>query len=317
MRYILTTVLVVLAAIQMYADDNLRLVSSTPASTWVEAYPIGNSRIGAMIYWGIASDEIQLNEETFWSGSPYNNNNPEGVKHLGEIRRLIFEDKFSDAEKLINETYMTGINGMRYLPCGSLHLDFGDKGNATGYSRVLDLNNATATTRYTIDGVTYERTAFSPLNYNAIIVRLTASKPGALNFNAGYSSPLPVKVTAKNGTLVARSNGADHEGIKGCLREETRVKVVSDGKVSSKDGHVTVSDASEATFYITAATNFVNYKDVSGNETKKTISAIAAVAKVPYESLLAEHIKAYTAQFNRVSLLYPRHPTLPRHATAL
>ena len=305
MRYILTTVLVVLAAIQMYADDNLRLVSSTPASTWVEAYPIGNSRIGAMIYWGIASDEIQLNEETFWSGSPYNNNNPEGVKHLGEIRRLIFEDKFSDAEKLINETYMTGINGMRYLPCGSLHLDFGDKGNATGYSRVLDLNNATATTRYTIDGVTYERTAFSPLNYNAIIVRLTASKPGALNFNAGYSSPLPVKVTAKNGTLVARSNGADHEGIKGCLREETRVKVVSDGKVSSKDGHVTVSDASEATFYITAATNFVNYKDVSGNETKKTISAIAAVAKVPYESLLAEHIKAYTAHFNRVSLTLP------------
>ncbi len=316
MRHLITAI-IALITLQAYADDNLRLISSSPASTWVEAYPIGNSRLGAMIYGGVTSDEIQLNEETFWSGSPYNNNKPEGIKHLGEIRDLIFNDKFSDAEKLINETYMTGINGMRYLPCGSLMLDFADRGEATSYSRVLDLNDATVTTRYTIGDVTYERTAFAPLNHNAIIIRITASKPGALNFKAGYTSPLPVDVTADGATLVARSNGADHDGIKGCLREETRVSIISDGKISNEEKNVVVSNAAEATLYITAATNFVNYKDVSGNETEKTIKAIEAVEKVPYKTLLADHVKAYTDQFNRVSLSLPSKSTTADTRTRL
>ena len=305
MRKTILTIALLAVTFQSRADDNLRLVSSTPASTWVEAYPIGNSRLGAMIYGGVDSDEIQLNEETFWSGSPYNNNSERGLQHLDEIRGLVFDDKFSEAEKLIGETYFTGTNGMRYLPAGSLRLDFGDRGDATSYSRVLDLNDAVAITRYTIGDVTYTRTSFAPLNYNAIIIHITASRKGALDFNIGYTSPLPSEVSAKGNTLVAKCDGADHEGVKSALRAQIRVKAVSDGKVSGSGGRLSVKGAGEATLYITAATNFVNYDDVSGNETKKTVSAIASVAKVPYESLLDEHIKAYTKQFNRVSLTLP------------
>lgn len=305
MQRYLYTVILSLFALFSSADDNLRLVSSTPASTWVEAYPIGNSRLGAMIYGGVASDEIQLNEETFWSGGPYHNNSTEGLKHLGEIRDLVFADRFSEAEKLIGDTYFTGVHGMRYLPAGSLRLNFTEAGEAKSYIRVLDLNDAVATTRYTIGDVTYERTAFAPLNYDAIIIRITASKRGALDFKLGYTSPLKAEVSAKGNTLVAKCDGADHEGIKSALHAETRVKVTSDGKVKGGKGEISVSGATEATLYVTAATNFVNYHDVSGNPTKKTTGAIAAVAKVPYESLLAEHIKAYTAQFDRVKLTLP------------
>lgn len=312
MQRIISIVIIAVTALSAFADDNLRLLSSTPASSWVEAYPIGNSRLGAMIYGGIASDEIQLNEETFWSGGPYNNNNPAALLHLDDVRGLIFAGKPEEAEKIIGDNFLTGVNGMRFLPIGSMRLDFPGTDGATGYSRVLDLNDAVATTRYTADGVTYTRTAFASLADGVIVVHLSADRKGALDFSLGYSCPLDAKITVKGNALTSRCNGVDHEGIKAKLRAETQIKVKADGgKTSAADGRIHVKGATEATVYISAASNFINYNDVSGNESKKAASFLASAMKIPYGTLLERHKKAYREQFDRVSL------TLPSRATSI
>lgn len=305
-KHLLIFLAAIVALSAAAADKNLRLVASSPAASWVEAFPIGNSRMGAMVFGGVENDEIQLNEETFWSGGPYSNGSEHGLSHLDEIRALVFDNKFKDAEKLIGETYFTGQNGMKFLPVGSLRLDFGSEaGAAEGYKRVLDLNDAVATTSYSIGGVDYKRTVFASLSpeQNVIVMRITASRKGALDFTAGYTCPLETKVTVADGnTLVARCNGVAHEGVEAKLRAETRVKIVADGRISSLGDKLAVKGASEATIYISSATNFVNYHDVSGNETERTVSAIASAVKTPYDTLLAEHVKAYKKQFDRVKL---------------
>ncbi len=304
-RLFFIAILSILLSLPALAGGSLQLLDDTPAKVWTEAYPIGNSSLGAMIYGGTSSEEIQLNEETFWSGGPYSNNKAEGLAHLDTIRSLIFEERFKEAQALIDSTYMSGINGMRYLPLGSLRIDFPGIEDVTGYSRTLNLNNAIATTRFSAGGVTYKRTAFASLADGVIVIRLTASRHGALGFSLGYTSGLPAKVNASGNTMTARINGADHEGVKACLNAETRIKVAADGKTAVRGDKLEITGATEATIYISAATNFVNFRDVSGNAAKKTAKAIASAMKVPYDTLLERHIAAYRAQFDRVELSLP------------
>ena len=143
-----------------FADD-LKLWYSRPANNWTEALPIGNSRLGAMVYGGTEREELQLNEETFWAGSPYANNNPNARYVLPVIRQLIFEGKNREAQNLVDANFFSGRHGMCYLPMGSLFLDFEGHDRATDFYRDLDLSDATATTRYKIDGVDYIRTVFA------------------------------------------------------------------------------------------------------------------------------------------------------------
>ena len=131
-----------------------------PATHWLQALPIGNSHLGAMIYGDVKTEEIQLNEETFWSGSPYYNNSPESKAHLQEVRQLIFEGKEKEAHALIDQYFIKGPHGMRFLPVGSVKLAFHRKDNTSNYRRQLNLGTALATTQYTLDGVTYRRTCF-------------------------------------------------------------------------------------------------------------------------------------------------------------
>ena len=131
-----------------YPAQDLTLWYSTPAEAWVEALPVGNSRMGAMIFGGVDRERIQLNDETFWAGSPYSNNNPEGIRHLQEIRQLIFNGKEKEAEKLIEEYYMTPHHGMSYLTLGSLIIDFRYPAEVSGYRRQLDISKAVAEVSY-------------------------------------------------------------------------------------------------------------------------------------------------------------------------
>ena len=155
MKKTVTTILLAACAVLPTEAQTQRLWYDKPASHWLEALPIGNSHLGAMIYGGIQTEEIQLNEETFWSGSPHNNNSQESKAHLKEVRDSIFAGKEEGAHKLIDQYFIKGPHGMRYLPAGSVKLDFqGLDGRVTNYRRQLTLDNALATTRFTVDDVT-------------------------------------------------------------------------------------------------------------------------------------------------------------------
>ena len=277
-----------------------------PATNWLQALPIGNSHLGAMIYGDVKTEEIQLNEETFWSGSPYHNNSAESNAHLQEVRQLIFEGKEKEASTLIDQHFIKGPHGMRFLPVGSIKLAFHRQDNTSSYRRQLNLGTAIATTQYTLDGVTYRRTYFASQADNAIIVRIEANQRGALSFNVAFDSPLETTRTVSGHQLAAIVKGVEHEGVPAGLNAECRVEVLSDGEIVDGEQSLSVISATTATLYITAATNFVNYHDVSGDPTRKNIQALSALKGRSYQQILNSHLDKYKAQYDRVSLTLPR-----------
>lgn len=302
--------------------QNHRLWYSKPATHWLEALPVGNSHMGAMVYGGTDTEEIQLNEETFWSGQPHNNNSSESLEALAEVRSLIFQGKEGDAAKLIDQHFVKGPHGMRFLPLGSLKLSLGHK-DVTKYERALNLGDATATTSYIYNGVKYERTVFASQADSVIIIQLKAGKKGALSFTMSYQSQLPFKVTSEHscqnaltagsgnhgGRLIATVQGVEQEGVKAGLTAECHASVRVEGKdagISFADGTIIVQDATVATIYISAATNFVNYHDISGNATKKNKNRLNQAETMRFPQLLARHTAKYKEQYNRVSLTLPK-----------
>jgi alpha-L-fucosidase 2 len=276
-----------------------------PATHWLQALPIGNSHLGAMIYGDVKTEEIQLNEETFWSGSPYYNNSPESKAHLQEVRQLIFEGKEKEAHALIDQYFIKGPHGMRFLPVGSVKLAFHRKDNTSNYRRQLNLGTALATTQYTLDGVTYRRTCFASQADNAIIVRIEASEKGALSFNVSFDSPLETSRSVNSHQLAAIVKGVEQEGVPAGLQAECRLEVLSDGEIVDGEESIAVVSATTVTLYITAATNFVNYHDVSGEPTRKNIKSLSALRGRSYQQILNCHLAKYKAQYDRVSLSLP------------
>ena len=313
-KKLLTTLLLPLVCVATAVGQPHRMWYSKPASHWLEALPVGNSHLGAMIYGGTDVEEIQLNEETFWSGQPHNNNSKESLGVLSDVRSLIFQGKEGEASKLIDKHFIPGPHGMRFLPLGSLKLSFEHK-DVTDYQRALNLGDATATTSYKYKGVKYERTVFASQADNVIIVQLKAGKKGELEFDVNFDSQLQKSVftvsehegiSGKVNELAAVVDGVEQEGIKAGLKAECRVLVETDGEVERGVDKLSIDDATTATLYITAATNFVNYKDISGNPVKKNNETLASVKGKPYKQLLAAHVKKYQEQYNRVSLSLPK-----------
>jgi alpha-L-fucosidase 2 len=286
----------------MNARD-LKLWYGKPAKTWQEALPLGNSRMGAMVYGGVARDEIQLNEETVWGGGPYNNYRAVNPDTLSKIRRLIFEGHADVAHEMINKYFLTGQNGMPYELVGSLIFDYPFKTGAQAYRRELDLNRAVATTTFSVRGVRYTRECFTPFGDGIVVIRLSASKPKQLSFSMRYASPLKHSVTRDGNCLVMDGQCTDHEGVKGALRVDTRTKIKNkDGNVSFTDSSLVVKGASEVILYVASATNFVNYHDVSGNEKTKSAGLLSAALPKTYAQMMASHTALYQKQFDRVVL---------------
>ena len=170
-----------LSIIMMYtlslSADDLKLWYSNPAKTWTEALPLGNSRLGVMVFGGTDSEELQLNEETVWGGGPHRNDNPEALQALPQIRQLVFERRFREAQHLVSSNLETARNGMPYQTIGSLMLHFPGHESAVGYYRDLDIEKAVATVRYKVDGVTYTREVFSSFADVLVFLRGAAAKP--------------------------------------------------------------------------------------------------------------------------------------------
>ena len=258
-----------------------------------------------MIYGGVATEEIQLNEETFWSGSPHHNNSPEAKAHLQEVRQLIFQGREQEAHALIDQYFFKGPHGMRFLPLGSLKLAF-DYGTAsqqtTSYERELSLGNAVNTTSYQLDGVNYQRSVFASQADPVIIVRLQADQPEALTFNIAYDSQLPVSRSVSQHQLSATVQNVEQEGIPGKLTAECRILAEADGEIVDGAESMTIVKATTVTLYIIAATNYVNYQDISGDPKQKNDQKMSALKGKTYAQLLDDHIRRYQEQYQRVSL---------------
>ncbi|WP_342988070.1 MULTISPECIES: glycoside hydrolase family 95 protein [Bacteroides] len=283
--------------------DELKLWYSRPAAVWTEALPLGNSRLGVMVYGGTDDEELQLNEETMWGGGPYRNDNPKALKALPQIRQLVFERRYREAQAMVAQNFETPRNGMPYQTIGSLMLHFPGHESATDYYRDLDIEKAIATTSYRVRGVNYNREIFTSFVDNVIVVRLTADKPKALSFTVSYKSPLEHEVSKSGKRLLLKGKGADHEGVSGVVRMETQTEVKNEGgQVTVSDDEIRVEGADAVILYISAATNFVNYKDVSGNAHKRATAYLNNAHKKPYEQAYKEHIAYYQEQFNRVKL---------------
>ena len=312
MRVLTLSILSFCCAMTIQAQQHT-LWYSHPASHWLEALPIGNSHLGAMVYGGTDTEEIQLNEETFWSGSPHNNDAPAAREHLDQVRQLIFAGKEQDAHRLIDQFFFPGPHGMRFLPMGSLKLSLGHT-DVTDYRRQLNLADATATTSYIYNGVRYERTIFASLADNVVVVRLKAGKKRALSFGIGFDSQLssrviPAIATGGNGQvnmLSATIDGVEQEGIASGLQADCKVLVEADGDVAVDNQALRVNNATMATLYIVAATNFVNYHDVSGNADEKNKQTLASLHGKTYSQLLNAHVRKYREQYDRVSLVLPK-----------
>lgn len=310
MKRILSTLFICAFTSIVVNAQQHKLWYSKPASHWLEALPIGNSHLGAMVYGGTDIEQIQLNEETFWSGSPHENNNPSAKVAIKEVRKLIFAGKEEQADSIIGRCFFKGPHGQKFLPLGDLSLKFNYQSNSepSNYRRELNLGDALNTTSFEVDGVKYDRIVFASQADNAIVVQITASKKNALNFAVSYlyNSQMQTGDLVDKHEMAFNINNVDHEGIPGKLNAEVRVKVMADGNVQDAGSNMYVRNATTATILVTAATNYVNYKDISGNPVLKNNQTMSLLKGKNYKTLLKRHLQKYQEQYDRVSLTLPK-----------
>ena len=298
------------------AQSDLSLRFDKPASRFTESSPLGNGRIGAMIFGDIAEDRIVLNEGTLWSGGPQDSDRPDAAKYLPEIKRLLLEGRNDEAEKIVYDHFTCQGKGSGYangkdLPYGSyqmlanLRLTF--KGGGTAYARVLDLRTAISKLTYVQEGITYTREAFVSAPDQALIIRITASKPGAISFSVTLDRPERASTTViGNDRLLLTgqlNNGTDGKGMK--FASALRL-IARSGSVSAHDSRLEVDAANEAIIIVTAATDYMGF---AGRRTSDPAGAatrdLQRASGKSFAALESAHIADYQKYFNRVSLSLP------------
>jgi alpha-L-fucosidase 2 len=292
----------------------MKLWYEAPASEWSEALPIGNGRLGAMVFGGHEQERIQINEETLWSGAPHDYNREDAGQYIKEVQRLIFTDRIEEAQQLFLERMMGDpVSLQAYMPFCDLRLEFPGHRHVHNYSRELDLQRAVVTIRYEADGVTYNREIFCTNPGQCIVIRLTSSAPGCIRANAALTSVHPDMSTKAEGGNANRLIGqmgtrneskhwiASWEGPG--LRFEGKLVVSCEGgSCHATDEGIGIMDADAATLIFTGSTSFVNYRDISGDPALKNDQYITALSGKSYAEMLNEHVADYTSLFNRVSL---------------
>ena len=298
-----------LASATSFSQSNagLKLWYNQPSgSTWENALPIGNGRLGAMIYGNVETETVQLNEHTLWSGGPNRNDNPLALDSLGEIRKLIFEGNQKEAERMANRIILSKkSHGQMFEPAGELHMVFNGHENFTNYYRELDIKKAVARTSYKVGDITYTRETLASFPDRVIVMHLAANKSHSISFTAFYSTLLPnVEIkTIQSKQLTFSGTTVDHEGVKGMIRYKGIVQIKTQGgSFSSTDTSITVKNADAATIYISIATNFNNYHDISANENERAANFLNKAITRSFSEILKGHITAYQKYFSRVKL---------------
>ena len=286
-----------------------------PAKKWEEALPVGNGRIGAMVFGRNAEERIQLNEETYWSGGPYSTVVKGGSKVLPEIQKKVFEEKYLAAHNLFGRHLMGyPVEQMKYQCLANLHLFFKNQDSVTNYKRWLDLENGITGTAYTANGISYQREVFASTPDQVIVVRITEDKPGSISLTANlrgernqahsnYATDyFRMDPYGKDG-LVLTGKSADYMGVEGKLRYEARIKALTEGgSIRTDDVNLIIENASTVTLYFAAATNFVNYKDVSADQHQRVDDYFKKIEGKSYDLIANDMLADHRKFFNRVSL---------------
>jgi alpha-L-fucosidase 2 len=285
-------------------NSQLTLWYKQPAEKWTEALPLGNGRLGAMIFSGVAREHLQLNESTLWAGAPYDPSNTNALAALPKVRKLIFDGKYDEATSLIGSNMMAvPLREMAYQTVGDLFLSFDTNGPVENFLRDLDLDTAIATVSYTQNGVHFKREMFSSAADQVIVVRLTADKPGQISFLPYFTTPQNATVTfEKTNTMIINGANGEMRGIKGALKFQARVFVRSEGGAHLGKESFSVNKANSVTLLIAAATSYKNFHDVTGDPEAIVKKQIATASKKSFEQLRTAHIADFQKLFHRVSL---------------
>jgi alpha-L-fucosidase 2 len=299
-------------------DPSTLLWYEGPAKAWEEALPVGNGRLGAMVFGSYAEERIQLNEETYWSGGPYSTVVKGGYKVLPDIQKMIFDGNPVGAHKLFGRAMMGyPVEQMKYQGIGNLHLFFENEKEVTRYKRWLDLASGVTGVEYTANGTTFTREVFSSEPDQVIVVRITADKPASITFRASlrgvrnqahsnYATDyFRMDETGTDGLMI-NGKSADYLGITGALRYKVQLKAVPEGgRMRLDEDELYIDQADAVTLYLAAATNFVNYKDVSGDQNARVEKYLAGIEGKSYEAVRDAAVVNYQELFNRVRLSLP------------
>ena len=297
--------------VQPLPSPDLTLWYGAPASEWVRALPVGNGRLGAMVFGGIVNERLQLNEDTLWAGRPYNPVNPDAKEALPEVRRLLAARQYTDAANLVSQKVLAKPpRQMPYETLGDLLLTFPEGDSVENYRRDLDLSTAMAHVSYTSGGVTFTREVFASAPDQVIVLRLTANRPGRISVETRMKTPQRATVEAIGSDVVMRGVNGDGEGttadgrpMTGALRFESRVRVLATGGTRTNNGDtVVVRGADAVTMLVSAATSYRNYEDVSGDPTARVAASLGAASRKTVDALRAAHVREYQQLFNRVTL---------------
>ena len=280
-------------------NNTLRLWYDRPASTWNEALPVGNGRLGAMVFGGIQKEQIQFNEETLWTGAPHDYAHDGAVNYLEEIRQLLREGKQEEAQELAMKEFMSvPLRQKEYQPFGDIYLEFPGHGAHSEYSRELDISSAICRTEYLVDDVRYTREIFSSYPDQVIVIQLDTDKAGSLDFAVSLDSEHEQReVACTKGVLTLDVEVAD-----GVLRGTAGIHVETDGAITADASKITVQDASTATLRLSAATSFVSFRDVSADPRSEMEKYLEQSLGNSFRKLKEKHMADYGELFGRFSL---------------
>lgn len=277
-----------------------------PAREWLEALAFGNGRLGGTVFGGVEQERVQLNEDTIWTGYPYDPANPGAPTAIKKARELIFAGKQKEAEARIEGKAMGLPRTMGvFQTLGSLMLDFANEpAPVLDYSRSLDLNTAVLTTRFQRNGVTFTRDVLCSAPDQVVVVRLTADKPASLHFAARMMTPFKdAKTTVEGGLLTLSGTGGQFNGKPGQVKFKSLARVLADGgTMNAGEGSIAVSNANAVVILIACGTSYVNYHDVSGDPDARARRDLEAASAKGFEQLKARHIEDYQRFYKRVSL---------------
>ena len=277
---------------------DMKIWFNKPAATWNEALPVGNGSLGAMIFGGPSTERLQLNEESVWTGSPRWDANPDALKNLPRVRRLLFEGKYAEAEKLAQNGIMGNFkrdNASSYQTLGDLTLRFSHPGAVSNYRRELDISEAVAAVTYTSGKINFRREVFSSAPDQSLVMRITADKPGAVTFTARLSRPGNKALIKADGNLISMSeNTGNGNGVK----LEARLKILSEsGTLSSGGDSIRIEKANSVVILLTAATDYF-----APDPASLALERLEKVSARPFADIKNDHVADYKSYFNRLSI---------------
>jgi alpha-L-fucosidase 2 len=280
---------------QTEKNNQLILWYDSPANKWEEALPIGNGRIGGMVYGGVTREQIQFNEETLWTGEPHEYQNPGSYEYLDTIRKLLFEGKQQEAEKLAMDNFMSQpLRQKAYQPFGDLIIEMKDLGEISKYQRELDLNDGIARVQFSSNGYQYHRESWVSFPDQVMAIKLTVNEKKKLNFDLGLNS------IHKSSRVIKTDNGLRLlvEVDNGVLKGEAIAWVQEcDGFLEIMDGHIEIREASSVLVLLTAATTFRDFRNTDANPEQVCQDIISNVQEYNYKKLRKNHLKDYQSVF--------------------